>query len=473
MNSKYHNLIKDLFLFAISVFIPKAISFFLVPLYTNCLTTKEYGIVDMIGTTTGLIIPFLTLDINDAVLRFTIEKKTEKKPLQVAYRLCFYGIVLLSVLVIFNILFGIYNINIRYQLFFVAQYVFTALYGINISYIRATDRVSLLSAISIINTIITVSMNILLLLVFDMGINGYLLSNTIGLFVVNVVIAYKINIKKLLYGISQKSVVLQKQMLQYSVPLVASNIAWWVNSASDRYIVTLFKGIAENGIYSVAYKIPTILQLLQSVFSQAWLLSVYKEYDKEDGNKFVENIYDLYNSAMCISCSFLIIIDIPMAKFLYAKDFFYAWKYVPVLLISVVFIANAGFFESIITLFKKSKIVASTAVAGAAVNIILNIILIYYLGVMGAAIATAGGYFVMWVLRVMVVEKDYPFYINWIKHSMLIAALFLEAFVMVKYQNYFICILLMLVMCIIDYKTLINIIKQFYKLLKRGIQAGK
>ena len=79
MNSKYHNLIKDLFLFAISVFIPKAISFFLVPLYTNCLTTKEYGIVDMIGTTTGLIIPFLTLDINDAVLRFTIEKKTEKK----------------------------------------------------------------------------------------------------------------------------------------------------------------------------------------------------------------------------------------------------------------------------------------------------------------------------------------------------------------------------------------------------------
>lgn len=469
MNSKYHNLIKDLFLFAISVFIPKAISFFLVPLYTSCLTTKEYGIVDMIGTTVNLIIPFLTFDINDAVLRFTIERKTEKKPLQIAYRLFFYGTILLSGLVIFNILFGIYNINTRYQFFFLAQYTFTAVYGINISYMRATDRVSLLSVASIINTIVTVLMNILFLLILDMGINGYLLSNTIGLFIINLIIAYKINIKELLHGISKKNAALQKQMLKYSIPLVASNIAWWVNSASDRYIVTFFKGIGENGIYSVAYKIPTILQLLQSVFSQAWLLSIYKEYDKEDGNKFVESIYDLYNSAMCISCAFLIIIDIPMAKFLYAKEFFNAWKYVPVLLISVVFIANAGFFESIITLFKKSKVVASTAAAGAVVNIILNIILIYFCGVMGAAIATASGYFVMWVLRAIVVKKDYPFYINWIKHSILIAALFLEAFVMVKYQNYLICIFILLMMCIIDYKTLINIITQLYKLLKKGI----
>lgn len=473
MNSKYRNLIKDLFLFAISVFIPKAISFFLVPLYTNCLTTDEYGIADMIGTTVSLIVPFLTFDINDAVLRFTIENKTEKKPLQIAYRLFFYGVILLSGLVIFNILFGIYDIDTRYQIFFLLQYAFTAIYGINISYIRATDRVSLLSIISIINTIVTVSMNILLLLVFHMGINGYLLSNTIGLFIVNIIIVYKINIKELLYGISQKNAVLQKQMLKYSVPLVASGIAWWINSASDRYIITFFKGIGQNGIYSVAYKIPTILQLLQSIFSQAWLLSVYKEYDKEDGNKFVENIYDLYNSAMCISCAFLIIIDIPMARFLYAKDFFNAWQYVPVLLISVVFIANAGFFESILTLFKKSNIVAYTTLIGAAVNVILNIILIYFWGIMGAAIATASGYFVMWILRIIVIKKYYPFYVNWIKHFMLIAMLFLEAFIMIKYQNYLICVLIILIMCIIDYKTLINIITQLYKLLKKGIWSGK
>lgn len=466
MTGRYFELVKNIALFAISTFIPKAINFMLVPLYTNCLSTAEYGIADMITTTVSLVIPILTFNISDAVLRFTIERKKDKDPIQIAVKIVSIGGILLLGLILLNFAFDIYIIEKEYQIFFWLQYLLTAIYGINVSYLRAVDKVVLLSVASIINTLITVLMNLLLLLALGAGLRGYLLANTLGLLAANIIICYRIKFITLMHGWQKRKLILEREMLKYSTPLVASGIAWWFNSASDRYFIIHYRGFSENGIYSVAYKIPTILQLLQSVFSQAWLLTIYNEYSKVDGAEFVGKIYDIYNSAMCISCAFLIVIDIPIAKFIYAKDFFEAWKYVPILLISVVFIANAGFFETIITLFKKSRIVAITTVFGALINVILNIILIYYIGLYGAAIATVMGYLTMWLFRVKVVMRDYPFRINWIKHCLVFALLVIEAALMIQYQSYISCIVITGVICIINIRTLISIIYQIEKKLK-------
>lgn len=59
---------------------------------------------------------------------------------------------------------------------------------------------------------------------------------------------------------------LLKAMILYSLPLVMNALAWWLNNASDRYILTFFCGTAINGIYAVSYKIPTILSTIQTIF---------------------------------------------------------------------------------------------------------------------------------------------------------------------------------------------------------------
>lgn len=74
MNNKYKELGKNVFLFTLSGFIPKILSFILVPLYTSYLTTYDYGISDLIVTTVQLLIPILTLDIQDAVMRYSLDK---------------------------------------------------------------------------------------------------------------------------------------------------------------------------------------------------------------------------------------------------------------------------------------------------------------------------------------------------------------------------------------------------------------
>lgn len=78
MNNKLEKskkLIQNVFLFFLASFIPKTISFFMVPLYTECLSTLEYGTIDLITTTVQLLLPILTLQVQDAILRFPLPDK--------------------------------------------------------------------------------------------------------------------------------------------------------------------------------------------------------------------------------------------------------------------------------------------------------------------------------------------------------------------------------------------------------------
>ena len=74
---KYTYLMKNVGLLTLSSFTTKLLSFFLVPLYTSVLSTGEYGTYDLFNTTISLLVPLLTFDIQEAVLRFSIDKDAD------------------------------------------------------------------------------------------------------------------------------------------------------------------------------------------------------------------------------------------------------------------------------------------------------------------------------------------------------------------------------------------------------------
>lgn len=97
MKEKYKLLSKNLGFFALSGFIPKALSFFLVPLYTNILSTADYGISDLITTTVMFLIPIATLDIQDAAMRYALDKKYDNKEVfNVALQIFIIGTVVVA-----------------------------------------------------------------------------------------------------------------------------------------------------------------------------------------------------------------------------------------------------------------------------------------------------------------------------------------------------------------------------------------
>lgn len=66
--SRKKYLLKNTVIFSIGNFGSKIINFFLVPLYTNILTTIEYGTVDLMTVLTTVIVPIITLNISEAVI---------------------------------------------------------------------------------------------------------------------------------------------------------------------------------------------------------------------------------------------------------------------------------------------------------------------------------------------------------------------------------------------------------------------
>ena len=397
--NKYNYLLKNIGLMTLSNFATKLLSFFLVPLYTSVLTTAEYGTYDLINTTISILIPIVTFNIYDAVFRFMMEKdRNADAVLTISFRLVLFGTLCVSGFVVLNHFFYLVPVIDTYALYFILMFISQAASGILAGYARGADHIADLSLSSVVTSFITITLNILFLAVMKFGIKGYFWANILGPSVQCAYLFFRLRIWKYLH-IRKKYLEERKKMLTYSIPLVANAIAWWVNNASDRYVVTWFRGLSENGIYSVASKIPSILNILQTIFVQAWAISVVKDYDPEDRSGFFKNTYGLYNCVMVVGCSITILFDRMLARLLYANEFYVAWRYVPFLTIAIVFGALSGYLGGFFSAVKNSKIFARSTVLGAVFNLALNIILTPWIGALGAAIATAVSYFVVWGLR--------------------------------------------------------------------------
>lgn len=396
---RYKYLLKNIGVLTLGSFATKLLSFFLVPLYTNILTTAEYGTYDLFNTTIGVLLPILTMNIQESVLRFALDNqhsRTSIVSVGVRYLLIGSGVTALGLAV--NSILDLNGMLKEYAVFFFLMFFMQALSGILLSYSRGTERVSDLAVSGVISSAVAIGCNIVFLVVFQWGLVGYFLANLSGSLVQCLYLIFRGGIVHEV-DFRRKYSHTEKEMLAYCRPLIANSIAWWVNNTSDRYIVVFFCGLAENGIYAVGSKIPSILNLFQSIFNQAWAISVVKDFDPEDKSGFFTNTYKAYNCMMVILCSAIIVADKMLARFLYAKDFYLAWRFVPWLTIAIVFGALSGYLGGFFSAVKYSKIFATSTIIGAVTNLILNLIFTPIYGAMGAAVATAICYFIVWIFR--------------------------------------------------------------------------
>lgn len=469
---KYKYLLKNIGLLTISNFGSKILSFLLVPLYTSILTTSEYGTFDLYVVTVTLLLPILSIGIVNGVMRYALEKETNNKSV---FSIGLIGVsrasLIFAIIVGANYFFNIIPTFNEFPVYFVLYFVSEAFYDLLSTFARGVDRVNDYAIAGIINSVIMLSTNVLFLVVFKMGLGGYFLANCLARIVPTIYLALRVKAYKYI-SLGKRDKALLKDMNSYSSPLVVNTISWWVNNVSDRYIITWLCGTSANGIYSVAYKIPSIINVFQTIISQAWLLSAVKEYDDEDKSFYAET-YKIYNVGLILICSVLIVFNQLIAKILFAKDFYEAWKYAPFLMISVVFGALTGHIGAVFTASKESKVIAKTTTYGAVINLALNIVLVKYTGAIGAAIATMVSYFIVWVMRYIYVKRTIEFKINLFKDLTAYALILAQAVVMLLVHaiitKYLIIIALLLVVILIY----MNDIKKFAAMLLTKLKQRK
>lgn len=399
MNVRSKYLIKNIGILTISNFASKILVFLLVPLYTSVLSTEEVGLYDLVISTVSLLFPILTLNIVDALMRFLMDKSKSKE------EIALIGIKYVAISILPFLLFLIIVSRIEvlrsihgFEILIFLYYLFNCFNQYLIQFAKGIEKVSVMGAAGVIGTVTMLTANLVLLLVAEAGLPGFFVANILG----QALPAIYLLVQTKVWNYINKGKVnknLQKEMLLYCVPLIATAIGWWVNSASDKYVVSFICGVAANGVLSVSYKIPAIINTLQSIFTQAWQISAVKEYGEKDTAAFYGKTFNVLNGFMAAACSCLIILAKPIGHVLYQKEFFIAWQYVPFLLIASVLNSASGFLGPILSAKKASKPMAMSAVYGATTNVVMNIVFVYLIGIQGATIATVISSFIIYWVR--------------------------------------------------------------------------
>lgn len=412
--NRYKKLLSDTFIYGIGTFASKLLVFFLTRLYTECLTEAEYGKADLITNMANLLIPLAAAGLCDGIFRFTLDSETDKRSVFTT------GIVMLAATGgIFAVLSPLLMLSeyFRSYAWLIAAYVLMSnFHSACAQYIRACDRTKLFAIQGILNTCLTIAFNLIFFLVLPdsnilNGVYGYVLSIVLADLLVGLFLFIYAGLWRDL-GLKYFSRPLASSMLKYSVPMIPTAIFWWITNVSDRYMVTAFRGEAENGLYTAAYKIPTVLTLVTGVFSEAWQFSAVKTEDPEERSKFYTNVFSGFQGLIFVAGSLIIAFAQVFAALLFAKNYFTAWSFIPVLTLASVFSGFVNFLSSIYLVKKRSVKSFLTAMTGALTNIFLNFLLIpdsltlfgftipcVGLGALGAALATAVSYIVVFIIR--------------------------------------------------------------------------
>ena len=408
--NKYTRLLTNTAVFTVGKLLSKLLVFFMIGLYTACLTPEEYSSAELLTGMANLLIPLACVGITEGIFRSAAAKSGDKEAF-FTNGLAVYGVgsvifLLLSPLLGFISFFD-------GSVWLIAAYVVVAnLHSVVSQYLCAIGRTKLFAGQGILNTALVIGLNILFLPVLDFGVAGYVGSTVLADLLTTVFLILVTRLWRAVKprSISRKTVA---EMLKFCLPLVPTTLFWWITGVSDRYMVAWMCSEELNGLYTVAYKIPNLLIYAISIFDSAWKLSVSSEEDPEACAAFYSRVWRVYTTLAFLGGGALILASRLCAKILFAEAFEAAWVYIPTLTFATVFTALCTFLGSVYFTSKRTVGSMLTALAGAVLNIILNLLLIPRFDAMGASVATFISYFAVCVLRMITARRLIPFKQEW------------------------------------------------------------
>lgn len=406
--NKYRTLLSNTFLISAGTLGSKLLAFLMVRFYTGLLTPADYGTADLLLQTANLLLPLVSLGIPNSVFRFTLEHTTGRRSV---FSVGFYTITagLLLFFPLARILSGLTFLH-GYTGPLACFTAASCYHSLCAQFIRAEGKTALFAGQGLLNTALVIGLNLLLLVVLRLGIAGYVLSIALADVLCSIYLIRRERLWSLLVLHPRKDVF--RQMLRYSIPLIPTTVFWWMTSVSDRYMVTGLLGSGANGLYAVACKVPTLLTLLSGIFMEAWQFSAISEArgSRRAHIRFYSQIWYAFQTAMFLAGSAVIAFCQLEIRLLATREYYAAWRYVPVLAAAMVFSSFVSFMGSVYLVARKSSLSFWTAMAGAGVNLLLNLLLIpTSLGIQGAAIATLASYLLSFVLRSVSARRLIPF----------------------------------------------------------------
>lgn len=391
-------LIKNTMIYFIGNISSKMMVFILLPLYTSYLTPEQYGMIDMVFTYTGVIIPVVTLQITFAGFRFLFDTENYEEQKNIISNTIVVNVI--GILILTSVYYIFYKIfKFEYGGLIISYLVLNLISTSLQQLIRGLRKNEIYALVGVVSTLVQLLCNILFIVGLGFGSKSLLIAPIISYIASIILIISTVNIVKYIDIKSLNWKILRK-MLKYSLPLVPDAVCWWLLLGFGRMFLEYTHGLNAVGIYGIANKFPSILTMLYSIFNLAWQENSFSEYDKDDRNYYYSQMYN----KLILFVMPIIIIIIPITKIIsnliIGKEFASAYLIIPVLYITALISMLATFYGAGFESSKETSGILVSTLWAMGVNIILNVLLTSKFSLYGTSIALTVSYIVLLISRV-------------------------------------------------------------------------
>lgn len=409
---------KSFGIYTIAKVINSCIPFFLLPIMTAYLSPGDYGTISMVTTTAAFAMPFVTLRVEDAIVR---RYYYNNENIAVYIGNCL--IIVTSMMIFITFLFIAFasfiaeKIQVPAAILFIIPFycVLNFFKTIFLYYWQVKQKPVQYGIINILATVLELTLAILLVVSFKMNWIG----RAISIFSTAAIVA----IVALVYLLKHKMIKIQfdkeriVHALRYGAGLIPAGIGASLMVSVNRFFLTDMVSINETGLYGVATSFASLLHFVTGSFNNAfvpWLFPQLKKDDTRIKRRIVKVSY-LYMFSLFV-IAFVVYILIKWALPVFVNDRFYdAEKYIPFLLIGYCFQGCYFMVTNYIMYVEKTYYTAIITLFCGFVSVVLNLVLIKSMGAIGASIAFAITFMLFFLLTWALSAKLYkmPWILGW------------------------------------------------------------
>ena len=422
-------------IYGLSSIVGRLLNFLLVPLYTGIFAPEEYGVLSELMVVVAFAMVVLTYGFETAFFHFTNKENDSEKVLSTGF------ISLLTSSILFLFIASNHSQNIA-NLLHVPEHpnfvnwlvwilVLDVLTTLPFAKLRVCDRAWRFAFIRLTNITVNIGLNLFFYLlcpyllkqeialeiingIYDpnVGIGYIFVSNLIASSVMLILLSPEIFKLKFSFDFQ-----IWKKMIKYGFPLLIGGLAYVTNEMVDRllleYLLPADTATAQVGIYSACYKVAIFMSLFIQAFrygAEPFFFAQAQKKDAKEQYEIVMRYFIAFTAFIFLSIN--VFIDI-IKHFIQDEAYHAGLDVVPILLLANLFL---GMYYNLSVWYKvseKTRFGAYLSVAGAAITIGLNILLIPTMSYMGSAWATLICYASMCVMSYVFSRRHYPISYNW------------------------------------------------------------
>lgn len=389
-----NNFLKNISIYSIGRILPPILSFFLLPIYTSNTTTFDYGIISSMQILNVFIAFTFTLALDLALFRIYHDYKNEKDKRDllgtVFIFILFVSIFFSLIYILFqNKIVLIFN-SIEFSPYYIITigYTFLNIFSIiPLIYLQINHKSKSYIFLSLLSIVLSICFILYFLVFKQQGALGYLKGELLSKLFVLPIFLY-LTIKIVNFKFSFPKLI---NTLKFSLPMIPGLLSAWILNLSDRIFIERYFSLNEVAIYSVSYKISTIVLIVSGAFAMAYNPFFYEkatssnQISAKKSLGYINNIYVIVSFYFSVG---LILFANNIFDLFFDKTYSSGYIIVPLIVLGCFFNLITGILNLMYNQEKKSLQLMYITLIGAILNIILNFIFIPKYGMHGAAIST-------------------------------------------------------------------------------------